>query len=105
MAGTKDSASGNGSSSPFGNGAGGDASGGGSNGGHDFVTDPKGTSTGAAPRDLLNTSRPQQANSEGMGCDPDSIPAGGRILLADPSAVSQKVGGPVQSGVPFKNLK
>jgi hypothetical protein len=77
-------------------------------GGHDFTTDPKGAPHGGAPTNPLK-SYPSGALSEPDQVDPASIPAGGKILKADPRPVSAKISGvalPPQSvPSPMKGLK
>ncbi len=56
---------------------------GGASGAHDFVTDPKSHSPATGVRDFTKESRPQKMGA----CEPNpqEVPAGGRILKADPS--------------------
>ncbi len=70
-----DSKQGNGSTSPFGNGRGGDSEGGAS-GAVDLVKDPKAMATApAGGMDVTRQSRAQPMG--GNGANPDSIPEGG----------------------------
>jgi hypothetical protein len=83
---------------------------GGASGAHDFVTDPKSHSPSTGGRDFTKESRPQPGPVESADSTicPESIPAGGRILKADPMPVSKMVSGTAQGPAqptPFKNLK
>lgn len=73
--------SGDGKTSPFGDGKGAPTGGRGS-GGSDFVRDPRGG--GSMPAKFENPAKnyPQQAGQPGF--NPDSVPAGGSKLHADP---------------------
>lgn len=104
--------SGNGASPPFASKQGKPANQGSGGGGNDFLTNNAGTGPKGGGKDFIaEGNRPQKAAS----ADPDgtinaqSIPAGGKILLADPLPVSKKVAGTaagVSGGkVPFKSLK
>ena len=83
----------------------------GGSGGHDFLTDPKGTSTGAGGRDFTKENRPQTGAKDGNPPNPESIPAGGKIYKADPGPVSKTANGNgVNTGSPaerkpFKGMK
>jgi hypothetical protein len=83
---------------------------GGASGGHDFVTDPKSHSPATGGRDFTKESRaqPAVAESQDQTIAPESIPAGGRILKADPMPVSKMVSGTAEGPgqrTPFKGLK
>lgn len=65
----------------------------GSSGAHNFLKDPKSHASASGGRDFTKESRPQsEANAEVVP-NPQEIPAGGKILKADPGPVSQKVSG------------
>jgi hypothetical protein len=96
--------SGTGASSPFGDGKGAPtgarASGsvdlvtnptGGSpkTGGRDFIKDPA-SSMGGKGRDLVSEQPLKQKTGEDVTLCKDSIPAGGKVLMADPSAAMKK---------------
>jgi len=73
-------------------------------GAHDFLTDPKGGSCQGGARDFTTESRPQSEAKQEVVPNPQEIPAGGKILLADPGPVSAKVSGTAQhvEKKPFK---
>jgi hypothetical protein len=82
----------------------------GGSGGNDFLTDPQGKGTkGGVSFDPMKQSRSQPKMSAQAGKpDAASIPSGGKILLADPGAVSKKVSGTAAGPIepkPFKGLK
>jgi hypothetical protein len=82
-----------------------DATGGEKGGGHDFLTDPKGSSEAAGGgRDFTKESRPQSEAKPEVVPNPQEIPKGGKILFADPGPVSAKVSGTAQhvEKKPFK---
>src|ERR1700722_14911564 len=58
-------------------------------GGHDFLTDPKGTPTGGGGRDFTKENRTQAGMKDGNPPNPNEIPEGGKILKADPGPVSK----------------
>jgi hypothetical protein len=64
----------------------------GASGGHDFLTDPKGSGSGSG-RDFTKENRPQTGMKDGNPPNPDQMPAGGKILKADPGAVSKTAKG------------
>lgn len=71
---------------------------GGSSGSHDFVTDPQGSGPKSGGFDPVTMNRPQPPMKTQAGLpDADNIPAGGKILKADPGPVSAKVSGTAQS--------
>jgi hypothetical protein len=84
-------------------------------GGFDFLKDPTSKEGATKPADLIaEGNRPQPAYKALPGLpNAESIPAGGKILMADPGPVSKaanSAGGGVAVGVqgaatPFKNLK
>lgn len=84
---------------------------GGASGAHDFVTDPKSHSPSTGGRDFTKESRvqPPVKDSQDTTISPESIPAGGRILKADPMPVSKMVSGTAQgvtpAKMPFKGMK
>jgi hypothetical protein len=104
---------GNGASPPFATKDGKPANQGQGGGGNDFLTNPKGTGTHGGGKDFIaEGNRPQKANSDNPAgtINSASIPAGGKILLADPMKVSKTVAGCATAGpkgapVPFKGLK
>jgi hypothetical protein len=83
----------------------------GASGGHDFLTNPKGTSTGSGGRDFTKENRPQTGMKDGNPPNPDQMPAGGKILKADPGPVSKTakgngmVTGSPDERKPFKSMK
>ncbi len=80
----------------------------GATGAHDFLTDPKGGGPASGGRDFTKESRPQSEAKPEVVPNPQEIPAGGKILKADPGPVSKTVAG-TAAGVtgrnPFKGLK
>jgi hypothetical protein len=76
-------------------------------GGHDFVSDKQGDATASGGRDFTKESRPQSEAKPEVVVNPQEIPAGGKILMADPGPVSAKVSGTAQhvQKAPFKGLK
>ena len=74
-------------------------------GGHNFLTDPKGNPSAAGGgRDFTKESRPQSEAKPEVTPNPQEIPAGGKVLLADPGPVSANVAGTAQhvERKPFK---
>lgn len=74
-------------------------------GGHDFLTDNTGSGPATGGRDFIKESRPQTEAKPEVMPNGQSIPAGGKILLADPQPVSRKVSGtaePINNPKPFK---
>lgn len=102
--------SGDGKTSPFGNHNGAPAAGPAS-GAHNFATDPKGTRQGGdTPRDLLKAfQRPQSEAKPEVVPATEEIPAGGKLLKADPVSGQEKAIASASTGptgkMPFKNLK
>lgn len=81
-------------------------------GGNDFLTKPEGTSSGTPQKDFIAEGNRPQKPPSANACPPNpaSVPAGGKILLADPLKVSKTVAGDASPGVkgaavPFKGLK
>lgn len=86
---------GNGSTSPFGNGAGATQTAGSSKGSNDFTTNP--TGNGTPPGSLAEpANRPQKGRADGW--NPDSVPKGGRLPFVDPSSRAGASLQPVGSG-------
>lgn len=83
---------GNGKTSPYGNGDGATTAGPNS-GAHDFIKDPSTTQGASGGRDFTKESRSQSEASPEVTPNPQEIPAGGKILFADPGPVSSKVSG------------
>jgi hypothetical protein len=81
----------------------------GSKGSFDFLSDPTGDSAKTGGHDFTQDNRPQTGIKDGNPPNPQSIPAGGKILMADPLSVSktQKGNGMTtdQGHKPFKSLK
>lgn len=87
---------------------------GGASGAHDFVKDPNGSGSQTGPGfDVTKQNRPQsEADGKGAAGLPNTqeIPAGGKILKADPPGrVTQTMAGgragATPTAGPFKNLK
>lgn len=104
--------SGNGASPPFASKDGKPVNQGAGGGGNDFLTNPAGTGPKPAQRDFISTGNRPQKPPSADACPPNpaSVPAGGKILLADPLKVSKTVAGDASPGVkgaavPFKGLK
>lgn len=99
--------SGNGASPPFATKDGKPTNQGTTGGGNDFLTNPTGTGDKSGGKDFLaDGNRKQPAFKE--PANPDSIPAGGKILKADPGPVSKKVSGTataIANKTPFKLSK
>jgi len=74
---------GNGSTSPFGNGAGATQTAGPARGGNDFTTNPNGNGTPPG-RFAEPVNRPQKGRADGW--NPDTVPKGGRLPFVDPSS-------------------
>jgi hypothetical protein len=88
---------GNGYTAPFGDENGATIAGGGpAEGAHDFLTDNESNSPASGARDFTKESRPQPAGG-GSGCNPVSIPPGGKLPWSGAPA-------PLQTGPakPFK---
>lgn len=91
---------GNGSQPPFGNGDGNVS--GGSKGSNDFLTNPTGGGSKSGGRDFTKESREQKGGSP--GCNPDSIPQGGKdpFSQTDPSGADMTTPGTGRK--PFKGI-
>ncbi len=96
--------SGDGKTSPFGNGQGATAAGA-SGGGHDFTTDPKSSGAGGGGRDFTKESRPQTEAKVEVIPNAQEIPAGGKVLRADPGPVSRAFSGTAAGVSPPKPFK
>jgi hypothetical protein len=87
----------------------------GASGGHNFLTDPKGTSTGEGGRDFTKENHASGSLGSKDDPNPQEIPAGmgGKILKADPGPVSKtaNANGMLSTGSgstgkpPFKGMK
>ena len=104
--------SGDGQTSPFGNGKGATMAEGAASGGNNFLTNLNGNGQTSGGRDFTKESRPQSEAKKEVAPNPQEIPAGGTLPYADPSPTSVKVGGPVTTPTadsggarPFKNLR
>jgi hypothetical protein len=117
MANTKGNESGNGRTSPFGDGAGGttpitragdliaNPCGSGDKGEpHDYIDKPTPVPRGDRPRDLVADPGPRVTLTE-TSRDPRSIPKGGPTLKADPPASRAKTAGTIGAPLPFKGLR
>ena len=73
-------------------------------GGHDFNREPQTGSAAGGGRDFTKESRPQSEAKQEVVPNPQEIPTGGKVLLADPGPVSAKVAGTAQhvEKKPFK---
>lgn len=91
--------SGNGSTSPFGDGAGATPSGP-STGGNNFLTNPGGNGRKGGGRDFTQEKAPPQPTGAG-GLNADSIPAGGRLPFNSTSGREIK-NGPGDTRKPFR---
>lgn len=92
----------NSSQPPLGNGKGSTDGGGTYTGSHNFLTDPKGSGPATGGRDFSKENRPQTQAKPEVQPNTQEIPKGGKILYADPGAVSDKVGGSCEQKKPFK---
>lgn len=81
------------SNPPFGNGKGATTEAGSYSGAHDFVTDPGSNAPAPKGRDFTKENRPQSEARPEVVPNPQEIPAGGKILKADPGPVSAKCSG------------
>ena len=91
---------------PFSDGKGGGPGASTASGAHNFLTDPKGSGPATGSRDFTKESRSQSEASEEVKPNPQEIPTGGKVLLADPGPVSAKVSGTAQhvEHKPFKGM-
>ncbi len=121
--------SGNGSKSPFGNGAGAPQAGP-ANGAHNFAKDASGTpiTSSPPPRNfaaivhkqvdpaslpplgenlamLQRNPKQPQTSAAGYDIDPAQVPKGGKILKADPGPAAKAIGAANPEARPFKNLR
>jgi hypothetical protein len=79
-----------------------------SKGAHDFLEDPNSDSGKGGGRDFIKESRPQSEAKPEVTPNPQEIPAGGKILKADPSPLQKSdfnaSSGP-QPKPPFKGMR
>ena len=97
---------GDGKTTPLGDGNGGAGAGGSTDKSPDFSKVTTGGQTGGGGRDFTKEHRSQTANAtQEVGPNPQTIPAGGKILLADPRPVSAVVAGSTGTKSPFKGMR
>lgn len=92
---------GNASTSPFGNGQGATQASGAASGGHNFLTDNS-SPPGGQGRDFTKESRPQSEAKDENQPNSAEIPAGGKLMKADPGPVSSKIAGDAKGIAPAK---
>lgn len=95
---------GDGKTSPFGNGKGATMAGA-AGGGHDFTKEPESHAPSSGGRDFTKESRPQSMARAEVVPNPQEIPAGGKVLKADPGPVSKTVAGSAPGPQPPKPFR